>query len=316
MKRTVRGARPSVAADQERRMLLRFLTALGATSFLAPETLFAAPAPLIHRAIPSTGELLPVIGLGSWITFNVGDDGQARERCTAVTRAFLAAGGKLIDSSPMYGSSQAVIGHALTRLQRPAVFAADKVWTSGAGAPQIAESRRLWGVKRFDLLQVHNLLSWQSQLELLFAMKRAGQLRYVGVTTSHGRRHDELESIMRRQPIDFVQLTYNPIDREVEQRLLPLARERKIGVVVNRPFQQGALLRRLARHPLPGWAREIDCTSWAQVVLKFIIAHPAVTCAIPATSVVAHVRENVDAGRGRLPDAPMRARIAQQIARL
>ena len=268
------------------------------------------------RKIPSTGEELPVIGLGSWITFNVGDDVAARNECTEVVRAFLASGGRLIDSSPMYGSAQEVIGYALTRLARPKVFAADKVWTSSGGAAQAEESRRHWGVPRFDLLQVHNLLDWEEHLPLLFSMKKAGRLRYVGVTTSHGRRHAELEAIMRREPLDFVQLTYNPIDREVEQRLLPLAMQRKIAVIVNRPFQQGELVDDLGRHPLPAWARDIDCRSWAQVVLKFIVSHPAVTCAIPATSVAAHARENVEASRGRMPDAVMRKRIADTIARL
>jgi len=268
------------------------------------------------RNIPSTGEALPVIGLGSWITFNVGTDVTARNECTAVIRAFLESGGRLIDSSPMYGSSQEVIGYALAKLGHPKAFAADKVWTSSGGAAQIEESRRHWGVPRFDLLQVHNLLAWEEHLPLLYAMKKGGRLRYVGVTTSHGRRLDELEKIMRREPLDFVQLTYNPIDREPEQRILPLAMQRKIAVIVNRPFNQGELTEALARHPLPAWARELDCRSWAQLVLKFIVSHPAVTCAIPATSVAAHARENVDAARGRMPDAAMRRRIAGTIARL
>lgn len=268
------------------------------------------------KRIPSSGEALPVVGLGSWITFNVGSDVAARNECTAVIRAFLESGGRVIDSSPMYGSSQEVIGYALAKLGRPSVFAADKVWTSSGGAAQAEESRRHWGVPRFDLLQVHNLLSWEEHLPLLFSMKKAGRLRYVGVTTSHGRRLEELEEVMRREPLDFVQLTYNPIDREPEARLLPLALQRKMAVIVNRPFQQGELLDDLARHPLPAFARELGCCSWAQLVLKFIVSHPAVTCAIPATSVQAHARENVDAARGRVPDAATRKRIADTIARL
>lgn len=166
-------------------------------------------------------------------------------------------------------------------------------------------SRRLWGIPRFDLMQVHNLLSWQAHLPTLFAMKAAGQLRYVGITTSHGRRHGEMAQIMASRPIDFVQLTYNLVDREAEQRLLPLARERGIAVIVNRPFRQGALLDRLARHPLPPWAAEIDCTSWAQFALKFIISHPDVTCAIPATTRVDHVRENLGAAYSTLKQPPI-----------
>ncbi len=277
----------------------------------------AATAQPLAKPIPSTGETIPVVGLGSWITFNVGDDPPARANCADVMRHFFAAGGRLIDSSPMYGSSQGVIGEGLQKLGMPRqLLSAEKVWTSSAGAPQIEASRRLWRVLRFDLLQVHNLLAWQEQLPLLQAMKAAGQLRYVGITTSEGRRHREVEQIMRAHRIDFVQLTYNPLDREAEQRLLPLARDRGVAVLANRPFQQGALLRRLARHALPSWAAEIECASWAQLVLKFIVSHPGVTCAIPATSRVAHVRENMAAGGGRMPDEALRQRIASHIEKL
>jgi diketogulonate reductase-like aldo/keto reductase len=295
----------------------RLLGAIAAAPLLGPAAGLAQPARPATRAIPASGEAIPLVGLGSWITFNVGDDRVARDASAEVMRAFFQAGGRLIDSSPMYGSAQEVIGYGLKKIGRPAdLFAADKVWISGAdaGRVQIEASRRLWGVPRFDLLQVHNLLSWQAHLPTLFAMKAAGQLRYVGITTSHGRRHDEMEQIMARQPIDFVQLTYNLVDREAEQRLLPLARERGIAVIVNRPFQQGALLDRLGRRPLPPWAAEIDCSSWAQFALKFVISHPAVTCAIPATTRVEHVRENLGAATGRLPDAAMRARMAAFVA--
>jgi len=201
-------------------------------------------------------------------------------------------------------------------LQR--VFAADKVWVTPAlrGAAQIETSRELWGVPRFDLLQVHNLLSWQEHLPQLLEMKAAGRLRYVGITTSEGRRHDEVVQVMRMQPVDFVQVSYNLLDREVEQRILPLAQQRGIGVIVNRPFREGALLRQLARHRLPAWAAEIDCAHWAQVALKFIVSHPAVTCAIPATSQVAHVRQNMAAARGRLPDAALRQVIVHDLVEL
>ncbi len=274
------------------------------------------PTPLLKR-IPSSGEAIPAVGLGTWITFNVGDDAQARATSAEVMRQFFAAGGRLIDSSPMYGSSQGVIGEGLNKLGMPRqAFAADKVWTSGNGPTQIDASRQLWRVPRFDLLQVHNLLAWERQLPVLQAMKAAGQLRYVGISTSEGRRHAELEQIMRAHRIDFVQLTYNPLDRDVEQRLLPLAQERGIAVLANRPFREGALLRQLQRHPMPAWAKEIDCTTWAQVVLKHIVTHPAITCAIPATSQPTHVRENMAAATGRMPDEAQRLRIAQHIARL
>lgn len=297
----------------------RLLGAITASPLLAVAPVRAQPARPATRTIPSSGEAIPLVGLGSWITFNVGNDRAARDASAEVMRAFFEAGGRLIDSSPMYGSAQEVIGYGLAKLGRPAnLFSADKVWISGVdeGRMQMEASRRLWGVPRFDLMQVHNLLSWEMHLPTLFAMKAAGQLRYIGITTSHGRRHEELERIMATQPIDFVQLTYNLIDREVEARLLPLARERGIAVLVNRPFQQGALLDRLARRRLPPWAAEIDCTSWAQFALKFVISHPAVTCAIPATTRVDHVRENLAAATGRLPDTAMRARMAAHVARL
>lgn len=297
----------------------RLLGAIAAAPLLGPATVRAQSVRPITRAIPSSGEALPLVGLGSWITFNVGNDRAARDASAEVMRYFFLAGGRLIDSSPMYGSSQDVIGYGLRKLGRPGqVFAADKVWISdGAeGRAQIEASRRRWGVPRFDLLQVHNLRSWQAHLPTLFAMKAAGQLRYVGITTSHGRRHDDMARIMARQPLDFVQLTYNLFDREVEQRLLPLARERGIAVLVNRPFQQGELIRRLERQPLPAWAADIDCSSWAQFALKFVISHPAVTCAIPATTQVAHVLENMGAASRRMPDQAMRARMAAFVARL
>jgi diketogulonate reductase-like aldo/keto reductase len=299
----------------QRRELLLGGAALGLAGWMAHGGAFAQTQPLT-RAVPSSGEALPLVGLGSWITFNVGNDAVLRDACADVMRAFFANGGRLIDSSPMYGSSQDVIGHGLRKLGPAAkVFAADKVWVSsgGRGPGQIETSRGLWGVPRFDLLQVHNLLAWEEHLPTLFAMKAGGRLRYVGITTSEGRRHAEFEKIMRAQPLDFVQLSYNIRDREVESRILPLARERGIGVIVNRPFREGALLRSLARHPLPPWAAEIGCSSWAQFVLKFIVSHPAVSCAIPATSKVAHVVENLGAARAPLPDEVMRRRMAAHV---
>jgi diketogulonate reductase-like aldo/keto reductase len=306
-----------------RRTALAQMTALGFLSTLGRAPAVAAPSPstsgVAHKAIPSSGETIPVLGLGSWITFNVGDDPQARAACTAVMRAFFAAGGRMIDSSPMYGSSQAVIGEGLAALGAAAkVFSADKVWTSpGARGPeQIEATRRLWRVPGFDLLQVHNLLAWEEHLPQLLAMKAANKLRYVGITTSEGRRHAEFESIMRRQPLDFVQLSYNLLDREAEQRLLPVARERGMAVIVNRPFRQGELLRVLARRPLPAWAAETGCDNWAAFALKFVVSHPAVTCAIPATSRVAHVQQNMAAATGPMPDAAMRQRMAAYVSAL
>ncbi|HAX21312.1 MAG TPA: aldo/keto reductase [Hydrogenophaga sp.] len=309
---------PAPVAPDRRRWLAASALAAGLPAWATRAA--AQPAhSLLTRPIPASGEALPVVGLGSWITFNVGNDPVARDARAEVVRAFFSEGGRLIDSSPMYGSSQPVIGHALAKLGHPAaLFSAEKVWVGDAarGAGQMAASRAHWGVPRFDLMQVHNLLAWEEHLPRLQAMKAAGQLRYVGISTSEGRRHAELERILRTQAIDFVQLTYNLLDREAEQRLLPLAQERRIAVLVNRPFRQGDLLDQLRGHPLPGWAREIGCDSWAQVALKFVVSHPAVTCAIPATSQVAHLRQNMGAAHGRLPDATLRARMARDVAAL
>ena len=287
----------------------------GAGAALAAPALGAAAGGALSKRVPATGELVPAVGLGSWITFNVGDDPLLRAECRAVMAAFFEAGGGMIDSSPMYGSSQAVIGDAFAKLGRPAgLFSADKVWTRAANGPaQIAETARRWGLGRFDLLQVHNLIDWEANLDTLEAMKEAGALRYAGVTTSHGRRHAELEEVMRRRPPDFVQLTYNIVDREAERRLLPLARERGIAVICNRPFQRGRLPDRLAGRPLPGWASGIEVSTWPQFLLKFILSHPAVTAAIPATRRVDHLVENKSAVFGPMPDAAMRRRMAAHV---
>jgi diketogulonate reductase-like aldo/keto reductase len=299
----------------DRRDALRLLAG-GAAACAAPA--FARPNAPLTRPIPSSGEAIPLVGLGSWITFNVGNDPVARMSCVEVMRAFFAAGGRMIDSSPMYGSSQPVIGEGLKKIGATSVFSADKVWiSSGArGAAQIEASRGYWGVPKFDLLQVHNLLAWEEHLPTLFAMKADGRVRYVGITTSEGRRHGDFEKIMRAHPLDFVQLSYNILDREAEQRILPLARERGIAVITNRPFREGDLIKRIVRKPLPPFATEIGATSWAQLILKFIVSHPAVTCVIPATTRVDHVQENVGAARDPLPDAAMRARIVQYVERL
>ncbi|HEX6114114.1 MAG TPA: aldo/keto reductase [Geminicoccaceae bacterium] len=292
---------------------------LGAAAVLPPRLAGAAAGPALTRAIPSTGEQLPVIGMGTWITFNVGDDEALRAERAEVVRTFFERGGAVIDSSPMYGTSEEVIGHCLARIGHEGpLFAATKVWTplKWFGPDQMEESRELWGVKRFDLMQIHNLLSWPGHLETLLEDKAAGRIRYLGVTTSHGRRHDELEQAMATQPLDFVQFTYNILDREAEARLLPLAAERGQAVLINRPFRQKQLFRLFEQHPLPDWASEIDCANWAQFLLKFIVSHPAVTCAIPATSRVDHMAENMGALYGRLPDQAMRERMVRYVESL
>ncbi|MDJ0941939.1 MAG: aldo/keto reductase [Kiloniellales bacterium] len=310
------------ASKLSRRAVLASLGAVGLAAGIvrgrAAARTRAADGPLT-RPIPASGEALPVIGMGSWITFDVGADQDARDRRVEVLRAFFEAGGGMIDSSPMYGSSEEVIGHALARLKDGApLFSATKVWTPSVrrGPDQMEASRRLWGIERFDLMQVHNLVEWEGHLETLKAWKAEGRVRYLGVTTSHGRRHAALERLMATEPLDFVQFTYNLIDREAERRLLPLAAERGLAVIVNRPFRRGALFDAYAGKPLPGWAAEIDCENWAQLFLKFVVSHPAVTCAIPATSRVDHMRENMGAAYGRLPDPKLRQRMIGYIQSL
>lgn len=279
----------------------------------------AAPENAITRAIPGTEERLPVIGMGSWITFNVGDNEALRQDRTAVLQSFFDRGGAMVDSSPMYGSSPEVIGYALQRIENVgALFSASKVWTplQAAGVEQMAESRDAWGLRRFDLMQVHNLLNWKGHLETLRRDKAEGRIRYIGITTSHGRRHEEMEELMRTEELDFVQFTYNVLDREAEERLLPLAADKGLAVIVNRPFRRKELFRLYQDQPLPDWAGEIDCANWAQFFLKFIVSHPAVTCTIPATSQVEHMRENMGALTGRLPDAAQRQEMARYVESL
>ena len=295
-----------------RRAFMSSMAAVGAVVPFAHPFKSAAAATPLTKAIPKTGEQLPVVGMGSWLTFSVGDDNSAREVRVQVLRAFFEAGGGVIDSSPMYGTSEEVIGYSLARIPDiRTLFSATKVWTplQWHGRQQLTISEKLWGEDRFDLIQIHNLLSWEAHLETLLEAKASGRVRYIGVTTSHGRNHEELERVMTETPIDFVQFTYNILDREAERRLLPLAAERRLAVIINRPFQGGGLFDRFERHPLPPWAAAFDCANWAQFFLKFIVSHPAVTCAIPATSRVDHMRENMGAARGRLPTPETRRRM-------
>ena len=305
--------------ELSRRAFLASVSAMGLLPGLGIGRLEAATGTRLKRAIPASGEEIPVIGMGTWITFNVGGDQDLRDHRVKVLQEFFDHGGGMIDSSPMYGSAEEVIGHCLERLgdSRP-MFSATKVWTVNQwlGVRQMKASERLWGLERFDLMQIHNLLDWQAHLETLLEWKAEGRVRYIGITTSHGRRHGDFAKIMAEQPIDFVQFTYNVRDREAERRLLPLAAERGLAVIINRPFQRGSLIDDVQDHKLPDWAAEIDCANWAQFLLKFIVSHPAVTCAIPATSRVEHMRENMGAGIGRLPDADMRTRMIEYVKSL
>lgn len=302
-----------------RRSVITGLAALGLTAASSPLGLALANSPLHVRPLPGGNLTIPTIGMGSWLTLDVGDNPTQWRGRQEVVQAFFDEGGRLIDSSPMYGSSEKMIGRFLKPISnKQNLFAATKVWTptKWRGVEQMKNSRRLWGVDHFDLMQIHNLVDWETHMETLLAMKAAGQIGYIGVTTSHGRKHETLEHIIKSQPIDFVQCTYNFIDREVENRILPLARERKLAVIINRPFQRGGLFERFERKPLPSWAGEIDCENWAQFFLKFVVSHPAVTCAIPATTRVDHLQQNMNAGRGRLPNAGTRERMISYVDNL
>jgi diketogulonate reductase-like aldo/keto reductase len=271
----------------------------------------AAGLPVV-RAIPASRETLPVIGLGTWQTFDVGA-GAEREPLRRVLQRFVELGGRVVDSSPMYGRAESVVGDLAAELGlREKLFVATKVWTSGreAGIAQMDESLRRLRAGRLDLMQVHNLVDWRTHLRTLGDWKRAGRVRYLGVTHYTAGAHGELEQVMKSEPVDFVQLNYSLLEREAERRLLPLAADRGIAVLVNRPFAEGALFRRVRSQALPPWAAEIGCRSWAQLFLKWIVAHPAVTCVIPATSRPEHLEDNMQAGAGPLPEATVRDRIA------
>jgi aryl-alcohol dehydrogenase-like predicted oxidoreductase len=276
----------------------------------------AALPRMAQRVIPSTGERLPVVGCGTWRTFDVGDDPAARARLAEVLRILFEAGGSVIDSSPMYGSSEAVAGALLTQLDaHRKAFVATKVWTDGrdAGIAQMEESLRRFQQSRIDLMQVHNLLDWRTQLATLRDWKAHGRIRYIGITHYTSSAFGEVASVMRSEKPDFVQINYAADDRVAEERILPLAAELGIGVVINQPFGGGGLLARVAKTPLPAWAVEIGCTSWAQILLKFVLAHPAVTVVIPGTGRPQYMADNVRAGSGPLPDKAMRARIVAAV---
>ncbi|HVL55080.1 MAG TPA: aldo/keto reductase [Burkholderiaceae bacterium] len=292
---------------------LASLRAVAPTAAAAPPP--ARPAAAHRRPIPRSGELLPVIGLGTWITFDVGPVRRDRDERRRILAEFFARGGSAIDSSPMYGRAEEVLGDLLPGIAgSERLFAATKVWTPGRalGVRQMELSHTLWRVERFDLMQIHNLLDWRAHLPTLQRGREEGRFRYIGITTSHGRRHDEIEALMRSEPVDFVQLTYSLVDRRAEDRLLPLALDRGIAVIANRPFDGGGLFDVVRGRPLPPWAAEIDCENWAQYFLKFIVSHPAITCAIPATSRSEHLIQNMGAGFGRMPDPALRRRMQRE----
>jgi diketogulonate reductase-like aldo/keto reductase len=264
------------------------------------------------RLIPATREPLPVVGCGTYRTFDVGATPEQRAPLLEVLKVLFAAGGSVIDTSPMYGAAEHVVGDLLAQTQnRSSAFFATKVWTSGkqAGLDQINRSFELLQDRRIDLIQVHNLLDWKVQLSTLRDLKSVGRIRYIGITHYSASAFAEVESVLRSETLDFLQINYAMNDTAVERRILPLAADRGVAVIVNRPFGGGGLLGELRNRPLPSWAQEIDCQSWAQVLLKFVLSHPAVTCAIPGTGRPEHMLDNIGAGVGRMPDTALRARM-------
>lgn len=268
------------------------------------------------KPIPSSGERIPVIGMGTWLTFNVPTSGATFNQRLPVLRRFFELGGGVIDSSPMYGNAEAAIGAALPKLkvETDGLFSATKVWSAqdASGHQQFENSFRLWGLKRLDLQQVHNLVNWESHLRMLRQAKEAGRIRYIGLTTTHGRRHGELRKILQDEPIDFVQLTYNAGRTEAEP-LIELAADKGIAVIANRPLGGGGLIDRLQRGPLPSWAVDAGIQNWPDFLLRWIVSHPGVTCAIPATTQVVHMEENMLAGSRPALDAKLRERMRRYV---
>ncbi len=273
---------------------------------------------MLTRKVPSTNEAIPVIGMGTWQTFHVGKSEAERAPLREVLRTFSEMGGRLVDSSPMYGMSEEVVGDLTSELGlHDRLFMATKVWTTGKkqGIQQMEESFAKLQVKTLDLMQVHNLVDVDHHLATLAEWKRAGRVRHVGITHYTASAHDDVAKVIASRPVDFVQINYSVGERQAESRLLPLAQDKGVAVIANRPFAGGDLFRRLRDKPLPAWAAEIDCTSWAQLLLKFVVSHPAITCAIPATSKASHLKDNMSAGLGQMPDEAMRARIATEALR-
>jgi diketogulonate reductase-like aldo/keto reductase len=273
----------------------------------------------IKRAIPVSGEQIPVIGLGTYQAFDVGSRASDREPLKEVLQSLVDNGGSVVDSSPMYGRAEEVVGDLGAELAlRPSLFLATKVWTSGreAGVRQMEESFRLLKTQTIDLMQIHNLVDWKTQTATLRQWKQQGRVRYVGITHYHEGAYDELERLIKTRQYDFVQFNYSIAEREAENSVLPLAQETGVAVIANRPFAKASLFSRVRGRQVPEWARDFDCTSWAQFFLKYIVSHPALTCAIPATSNPKHMTDNMMAGVGRLPDAETRRRMAKYVDEL
>ncbi len=274
----------------------------------------AAAQPVLTRPVPKSGEALRAIGLGTWQTFDIGGDAEERALRREVLELLFEAGGSVIDSSPMYGRSEAVVGDLLAEMgARDRAFLATKVWTRGReqGIAQMERSLSRFRTERLDLMQIHNLVDWRTHLKTLRAWKEQGRIRYLGITHYTTGALDDLARIIEREPIDFVQFAYSLSVRQAEQRLLPLAAERGVATLINRPYEKGSLFRAVRGEALPEWAADFGCASWGQFFLKYILAHPAVTCVIPGTSKPRHMVDNLGAARGRLPDAGERRRMVE-----
>jgi diketogulonate reductase-like aldo/keto reductase len=304
--------------QRSRRQMLKNLTAAMIALHLPERGLPMSDVRETMRThlIPSTRESLPVVGCGTYRTFDVGTTPEEGAPLLEVLKVLFAAGGSVIDTSPMYGAAERVVGELLAQAQnRSRAFLATKVWTSGkqAGLDQINRSFELLQDRRIDLIQVHNLLDWKVQLSALKDLKSAGRIRYIGITHYSASAFAEVESVLRSETLDFLQINYAMNDTAVERRILPLAADRGVAVIVNQPFGGGGLLGSLSHRPLPSWAQEIDCQSWAQVLLKFVLSHPAVTCVIPGTGRPEHMLDNIGAGFGRMPNAALRARMIESL---
>ena len=301
-----------------RRRALRLIAGCG-TLALMKQRASAAPSELQSRPVPRSGERLPVVGIGTWQTFDVGPKAPERAELAEVLRRFAAQGGRVIDSSPMYGQAERVVGDLAAELAlRDKLFFATKVWTSGreAGIRQMEDSFRLMRAGRMDLMQVHNLQDVGTHAKTLREWKAAGRIRHVGITHYHAGAYAEMERLLKTREWDFAQFNYSLAEPEAEERLLPACAELGVAVIVNRPFAEGSLFRQVKGRELPPWAAEIGCATWAQFFLKWILSHPAVTCAIPGTRRTAHLEDNLQAAVGRLPDPAMRRRMAEYLARL
>jgi aryl-alcohol dehydrogenase-like predicted oxidoreductase len=296
-----------------RRDAARLMAGTAASLFVAPSLRAEVKSSLLQRAIPSSGEMLPVIGLGTSRVFNA-SSATEREPLEQVVAMMVKMGGKLIDTAPAYGEAETVTGEIATKLKvHDKLFIATKVGATGKaeGVQQLERSLELLGKKPLDLIQVHNLTDWETQLATLREWKKEGRIRYIGITTSRASAHADIARVLEKERVDFVQINYSLMEREVEERVLPLAKERGVAVLVNRPFGRGDLFGRVREKPLPDWAAEIGCKTWGQFFLKWIVAHPAVTCVIPATSKPPHMEDNMQAALGRLPDEKMRGRMVE-----